>query len=1648
MPSVFQLQSMKNHKYIGFRIKAVVLLSLSFLLFYFPQEVSAQQHVALPGDGSYSSENSPQGGLRYQRQLYLITPAEMLESGITSSTDFNSIGFTLAAAQNDTTRAGFKLYLENTTDTESRLDVNFSDSTSSMNSLLIEALPPGEYEWKVQAVCSGGNSVFTGLQEFSTADLSGCNRPINLNVDNITSSSATLNWYAPDSPGFSYYRVEYKTFDDATWTAVSPDPTTLTASISGLTPETNYQWQVRTFCAADSSQLSSGTFTTLNVDNCNEPASLMATIDTDTSANLTWTAAAGANRYDIRYRRVGTTFWNTTLSFSNSLLLTLGLDPGTTYEWGVRTVCDAGLGAYVAGTNFQTSGTVPCYEPTAPYVDNLTSTTATLHWTPVVGATSYNISYRLKNSISWTNAIAPMTQIAITNDSIIVPDSIGAFVIPFDGATTFTYTGDGLYVAFEYQRVGGPLTTLNNALATERNSTVVDMNGIETDIILCLDGPNETTDTALPEVLIATKKRPQTTFGSASFADSVAVEAVYALGYYSTNFSGNNEVSALISNFADEERTYTVNFNVTGAETYAASQSVTIPAEDTMSVSFTGWLPTVIGLDTLTVSIDGLPMENVLDNNEAFYYTNVNASFHGYADDGEKANATGFGAGEGLILARHSMNGCGAVNAAQVFVDYTAAGDTLYAVLMDAMGNLVDSSDIFIPNEGEVNAYHSFYFPKTPSFVNEEYYIGLAQVPNMSMEAYYPVGVQYETEYVRNNAYYRANIDGTGLTNTPLPGRLMIKAEIVPGGETPVINGDLTLCSGDMNTLTVASANTRYGIKVLNVSSEFGDPDFGPKQLLGIPDIYPGYGSVEGQWIGSNPDNPREHVEIAFANPSPINFIDIYETLNPGAVDTVYVKNPGTGSFEMVYSATASPGQQIGTKNHITFPLTSFDVSEIRIAMASDSVMGYNGIDAVGIGEEVAAAFTTYAWSTGDSGSSISVGTAGTYAVTTTDAGGCVSSTSVVVTSPDQVTPNITVLGGGGTSFCEGASIVLSSDQQTNIVWSTGETTPNITVSTSGTYTVDYDDGSGCGVNTSNSIVVTVNPLPTVNITGDLAICDGGSTTLDAGSGFASYMWSNGFFSQTVTVTAIDEYTVFVTDANGCMNSASVTTTVGAPPSPVITGSLGFCDGNSTVLDAGAGYANYNWSTGASTQTISVNTADIFSVTVTTGSGCTGSTSAVTEINPLPTPTITGDDGFCPGEMATLDAGAGYTSYNWFDGSTAQSVSVNAAGTYGVTVTDGNGCTGSDSQTVSAFTPPMPPIISGGLTFCGGNTTVLDAGENLASYLWSTGETTNTIVVGTVGTFSVTVTDNNGCTGMDQVTTSLDGALPAIPGPVTGPSANLCGGTNLVYSIDPVPNTDFYVWTVPDGMTITSGQGTTSITVDAIPNFTSGIIVPKANNSCGQSPTFGQSFLLVQGYPDVPDAPQGPSEIACISAQTYTIDPIPGVDSYNWTVPSGAFIVQGQGTNTILVKFFGFSGSGDICVDAINSCGVSLCCSTNCLTVTCSDIEDYAQPVDKQNENSPEEAAKGVLEMVDDFGVYPNPSNGQFLLEGNIITEGAFELMVFSTLGDMVHYENRGQKSSGPMNENVTLEDLSSGTYIIKVKVGQTIWNKKVVIIR
>jgi len=1487
-----------------------------------------QTTTALPNNASYSNKTGPQGGLRYQRGFYLIKPSEMSSSGMSSGMNINAIGFKIGRASSDTAHGAFKVYLQNTPDTVSRADTGWNHVTVSTNHYYLTPIVPGNYEWQVRANCSS-SSGFTPSVVFSNADLSGCNNPYNLNTVGINTTGATLTWEAAASAGFANFKVEYSRADSVSWSTANTTDTFYL--VSGLLPGKSYQWRVTTMCGSDSSSVNSSSFATATVSNCNSPSGLSAIVSSDSLVALSWTGAAGALYYEIQFRRVGTGSWSTTSSFSTTADLILPI--GTTYEWRMRTVCGPdSTGTYVNGSNFSTGGTAICYVPTNPYTSQIKYDSAKLVWTAVVGATNYTVRYRLKNTISWTNAITPMTMVCDSN--IIVPDTIGVFDIPFHGGGVFNYTGNGVYVAWEFSRPAGALISASMILSTTAGTSLKGSNGQDSvQYLLCMITNADTSLTSMPSILSESKERPETRFGSGDLKDSVSVVAVYALGMTVPKFQSPTPVSALVANHSGTNQNYDVTLTVkeklSGAVRYTNTQNVPVSANDTVVVSYNGWSPSLMETDSLIVSIPAEPNENVVNNNRKAYVQLVNPSFIAFDDGTAVVSSAGFGLDSGLIISKHSMLGCGQVLSASVYLTESAEGQTLHAVVVNVEGTIVATSNSFVPGEDDVNRYHSFYFTSPPSFEDESFYIGISQPA--SLTANYPVGTQWEDAKTRDGAYFRANLDGSMIRDSAADGRLMIRAEVSASGAVAFISGNLLLCTGGSTTLTAGSDSTRYTNSVINYSSQNGNIDYSAGQTLGTPNVYPMYALSPNAWVSSSADGQREYLVLGFPGAAPVNFVDIYEVASPGAVDSVFVKNPATMNFELVYSATAAAAPAAARKNRISFPMTAFNVSEIRIALNSPAVAGYNSIDAVGIGKTaVPGTFTTYSWSPGGATTnSIVVNTPGVYRLTTTNADGCTSKDSVTVIAASTTPPTITA--SGPSAICQGDSIILTSSQPTGNTWSTGATTASITVHTAGSYTVSYNDGSGCGALVSAPFAVTVNPLPTATISGSTQICLGGSTVLNAGAGFTSYQWSTGESTQTITVSTAGIYIVFVTNSNGCRDSASVTTTYQTLAAPVITGSLSFCPGGSTTLDAGAGYSSYSWSTGATSQTIVVNSSGTYGVEVTNAGGCEASSSVIVSTFTPPSPVIGGAPGFCTGGSTTLDAGAGYASYLWSTSATTQTIVVSTTGNVSVTVTDINGCSGTDDLTIAVFPNPVP-LISGTLSFCGGTSTTLNAGTGYTSYLWSTGATTQTIIVNTVGTFSVAVTNANGCVDSTSVTTTNTGSLPASPGPISGPILASCNTTGHVYSISAVPNTSHYVWTLPAGATIASGDGTTSITVNYGPTFQGGYIVVAASNACGQSPSLVPTRLFVQSLVNAPGSISGATSAICgPTTRSYSIAAVPTALSYTWTAPANASVTSGQGTTSVTISFGSGFTFGNVCVTANNACGSS---TPSCMQVT------------------------------------------------------------------------------------------------------------------
>ncbi len=423
----------------------------------------------------------------------------------------------------------------------------------------------------------------------------------------------------------------------------------------------------------------------------------------------------------------------------------------------------------------------------------------------------------------------------------------------------------------------------------------------------------------------------------------------------------------------------------------------------------------------------------------------------------------------------------------------------------------------------------------------------------------------------------------------------------------------------------------------------------------------------------------------------------------------------------------------------------------------------------------------TYAWSgpggfTSDVQNPTNATLPGTYTlVVSVDACSSVPAvTDVIFNTP----PNSVASNTG--PYCAGETIQLNGNTSTpgtiiNYTWSgpNGYTSlvQNPTdASAPGVYTLVISV-DGCNAATANT-TVTINSVPQPVITGQAFFCTGFSSTMDAGSGYAAYEWSNASTNQTLEVFTSGTYLVTVTDVNGCENQASFTVTETASLTPVISGTLSFCEGSGTTLDAGTGFVGYTWSTGETTQTINVIDEGNFGVLVIDADGCTGSSNITTTINPNPNVIIGGSTTYCIGGFTVLDAGNGYTSYTWSNSSTNQTITVSAPGTYAVDVIDNNGCAGSGSAAITESTS-LSPVITGSNAFCENGITTLNAGSGFNTYLWSDGSMNQNLVVNTTGIYAVTVSDTQGCSGETSV--AVTEVLP--PSAVVSPDTSLCNTT-------------------------------------------------------------------------------------------------------------------------------------------------------------------------------------------------------------------------------------------------------------------------------
>ena len=563
----------------------------------------------------------------------------------------------------------------------------------------------------------------------------------------------------------------------------------------------------------------------------------------------------------------------------------------------------------------------------------------------------------------------------------------------------------------------------------------------------------------------------------------------------------------------------------------------------------------------------------------------------------------------------------------------------------------------------------------------------------------------------------------------------------------------------------------------------------------------------------------------------------------------------------------------------------------------------------------------TYTWSPSVSTTSMVTNVApGLYKVTVTDTKGCtftdsatitqpltalsISATAVNITCHNANNGSITVLANGGAGGY-------------TYSWTGGMTTSTISGLSAGNYTVTVKDGNGCTASLTKTIV---NPAAiTSSVVGVNVTCAGagnGSATLTVNGGIApyTYLWSNFETTKNLTNIAGGTYRVIITDANGCQHDDSVVITEPLPMTAVIRVTNVGCNGGNTgsvvvTVSGGTpavGGYTYTWSPVASSvDSVSGVGPGTYTVTATDSHGCSVIASGtVTQLASTLSANSVVTDMSCHnannGSITVLPSGgAGGYTYSWTGGMTTSTISGLAAGTYTVTVKDGNGCTVSLSDTIHNPTAITSSIVGVNVTCAGASngsaTLTVNGGTGADTYLWSNFETTQNLTNIPGGTYRVIITDANGCKHEDSV-------IITEPLPMTAAvrvTNVLCNGGNtgsVVVTVaggTPAVGGYTYTWSpIASSVDSVSGVGPGTYTVTATDSHGCSVI---ASGTVTQ-PASAVSFSTVVDSITCHNSNNGSiSVLASGGAGGYT---------YNWTGGMTTSSISGlsSGTYSVTVK--------------------------------------------------------------------------------------------------------------------------------------------------
>ena len=1218
-----------------------------------------------------------------------------------------------------------------------------------------------------------------------------------------------------------------------------------------------------------------------------------------------------------------------------------------------------------------------------------------------------------------------------------VPIAAGSYEVPFSGGSTFTYTGGGLYVAWEFSNPAGTLGTTALVALCNLNLT----SGLM----------GNRSNTAAPTALTASNWRPATIFGNNFFTDIAQVTNIYTLERNPIPYGAPTPIDVRIANVSANTALFDVILtvkDVTNTITrFTATQAIALGGNSSAIINFTGWNPSIqeeVNISATTSAISG---ENWTINNTLTIPCSVNNNLYSY--NYTTTGSGGFGytfPGTGIFAAKFNMNGQGKVTGANLVIANTAAnaGNTIYAVVMNSAGAIVAQSANYVITAGDLGVNKNFTFPTHPVFTDEAFYIGLAQTAGTVQ--WYPMGTFTESP-PRGNTFYESDITGGVLT--PLGStwslKFGIEAQVAPNFTLPVITtvaaNNLGASSATLNGSVMASNNT------VAVSFEYGTTTAYGTTVNATPATVTGttVTPVLSNITGLQPMTTYHFRVVGTIGLFKYYGADLTFTTSAAAPTVVTLTATAVGNTNATLRGTVNANNQSST---VTFEYGLTTAYGTTVNATPFTVTG-NTVTSVTANISGLTINTTYH-----------------YRVKAVNVGGTSVGNDVTFTTGCSA-PGIAGAITGPANICQGATGVVYSvgaiSNATSYIWTVPSGASVMAGSGTNSITVNYSTSAvsgnisvygsnACGDGTASSLPVTVNPIPVPTLTaGPLGVCVSSTGIIyQTQSGMSNYLWtisSGGIITSGATTNTIhvnwnslgaQTLSLSYTSPAGCASATPSVFNINVVPLPVptISGPVNACLGfTSNVYSTQSGMTGYNWAIsaggiitgGGSTNSVTVtwNTlgAKTLSVNYTNAEGCSALTPTVLNVtvNPTPVPTLTGLNQLCAGTNGVVyTTEPGFNNYNWLvsyggvitSGNTSNQVTVDwgSAGSRFIKVNYDNslGCSAVSPTNLNVTVLSVPtPTITGDNSVCAGSTGVSYTTEdNFDDYVWmlssggviTSGAGTSAITVSwtTAGnhTLSVDYTNGVGCQAISPAVLAVTVApKPGNAGAING-NTSVCAGTNsVVYAVSPIANATGYDWTLPSGATIAAGSGTNIITVNFSSTAVSGIIKVAGTNDCGPGASSPNFNVTVNPIPATPVITQHGDTLTS-SANT----------GNQWYL-NGVVIPGATGKKHVAV----YTGNYYVKV-TLSGCSSA---QSNTILVLPVEIDDLSA---------------GKV-----FDVYPNPNNGQFNIKVGTLAKEEFTIEIYNNLGSLV-WKQENVSVDGTYTSRIDLKNSPSGVYMVALR--------------